>query len=120
MIIEKNATSHYSSVIASFSWPPKQESNLYLALRRGLFYPLDYWGMPIRLYNKKTRHMSCFSIVQNNEKLLATYNITQNCENCVKVFHTMKIFSLIHSHATTSRHSRFSFFNSTYSSFSSD
>lgn len=24
------------------SWYPQQESNLYLALRRGLFYPLNY------------------------------------------------------------------------------
>lgn len=112
-------TPNYHDLEFCFKWPPKQESNLYLTLRRGLFYPLDYWGTPIRLY-KKTRHKSCFSILQNNEKLLATYNITQNCENCVKVFHTMKIFSLIHSHATTSRHSRFSFFNSTNSSFSSD
>ena len=32
-------------------WPPRQESNLYLALRRHLFYPLNY-GEP-RQYNER-------------------------------------------------------------------
>ncbi len=27
---------------ASLRWSPRQESNLYLALRRHLFYPLNY------------------------------------------------------------------------------
>lgn len=29
------------------SWSPRQESNLYLALRRHLFYPLNYGEMDI-------------------------------------------------------------------------
>lgn len=32
------------------SWSPRQESNLYLALRRRLFYPLNYGESHIRAF----------------------------------------------------------------------
>ncbi|CAM2187763.1 hypothetical protein BC2230_50441 [Burkholderia cepacia] len=35
------------------SWSPRQESNLYLALRRRLFYPLNYGERHVRMITRK-------------------------------------------------------------------
>lgn len=37
-----------------YRWSPRQESNLYLALRRRLFYPLNYGEGHIRAIARKT------------------------------------------------------------------
>ncbi|CAG9250135.1 hypothetical protein BCEP4_1250052 [Burkholderia cepacia] len=34
-------------------WSPRQESNLYLALRRRLFYPLNYGERHVRMIARK-------------------------------------------------------------------
>ncbi|CAN0646366.1 hypothetical protein BCEP27_70152 [Burkholderia cepacia] len=34
-------------------WSPRQESNLYLALRRRLFYPLNYGERHVRMITRK-------------------------------------------------------------------
>ncbi len=39
-------------------WPPRQESNLYLALRRRLFYPLNYGE---RIVARRLIELTCVS-----------------------------------------------------------
>lgn len=38
-----------------YRWSPRQESNLYLALRRRLFYPLNYGESQVRAIAQKMR-----------------------------------------------------------------
>lgn len=42
-------------------WSPRQESNLYLALRRHSFYPLNYREGEATLYDVFRRLPLCFS-----------------------------------------------------------
>lgn len=47
----------FLSGIGECIWSPRQESNLYLALRRRLFYPLNYGESPVRgsAYQRRER-----------------------------------------------------------------